>query len=103
MLLLRLIETLNWCSRRERYLMKAVGRKTAPLGVEMLVSMRCLMLGHDDRLVRSPERLRLRCDHCRRETPGWALTTRETSRHPRRGEKLSALRGLPRLELSEHA
>jgi hypothetical protein len=46
----------------------------------MLFSMRCLLLGHDDWLVRSPERLRLRCDHCRRETTGWALTRIHASR-----------------------
>ena len=50
--------------------------------VEMLFSMRCLLLGHDDWMVRSPERLRLRCDHCRRETPGWTLTRLEASRAP---------------------
>ena len=36
-------------------------------------SIRCLLLGHDDSMVRAPERLRLRCDHCGRETPGWTL------------------------------
>ena len=53
-------------------------------------------------MVRSPERLRLRCDHCRRETPGWALTRREGSRPPLPVTTLSELRGLSRLELSEH-
>ena len=48
----------------------------------MRFSMRCLLLGHEDWMVRSPERLRLRCDHCRRETPGWALTRREGRRAP---------------------
>ena len=36
-------------------------------------SMRCWLLGHDDWLVRSSHRLRLRCSYCRRETPGWVL------------------------------
>ena len=40
----------------------------------MLFSLRCFVLGHDDWLSRSPERLRLRCDHCGRTTGGWALT-----------------------------
>lgn len=40
----------------------------------MNVSIRCLILGHDDRIARAPERLWLRCDHCRRETPGWTIT-----------------------------
>jgi hypothetical protein len=73
------------------------------VGVEMQFSMRCLLLGHDDWLVRSPERLRLRCNHCRRETPGWALTRHKASRPPQQVTKLSGLRGLSRLELSEHA
>ena len=69
----------------------------------MLFSMRCLLLGHDDWIVRSPERLRLRCDHCRRETPGWALTRREGSRPPLQVTTLSRLRSLSRLSLSEPA
>ena len=69
----------------------------------MSFSMRCLVLEHDDTVVRSPERLRLRCDHCRRETPGWDLTRREGSRPPVAVTKLSELCGLSQLELSEHA
>lgn len=69
----------------------------------MRFSMRCLLLEHDDWLVRSPERLRLRCDHCWRETPGWKLTRLKPSRPPQPVAKLSGLRGLSRLELSEHA
>ena len=69
----------------------------------MRFSMRCLLLGHEDMVVRSPERLRLRCDHCRRETPGWVLTRREGSRPPLPVTALSELCGLSQLELSEHA
>lgn len=69
----------------------------------MLFSMRCLLLGHDDWIVRSPERLRLRCDHCRRETPGWALTRLGASRPPLQVTSLSRLCGLSRLRLSEPA
>ena len=69
----------------------------------MLFSIRCLLLGHEDTVVRSPERLRLRCDHCRRETPGWVLTRREGSRPPLPVTALSEPYGLSRLELSEHA
>ena len=64
----------------------------------MRFSMRCLLLGHDDWLVRSPERLRLRCDHCSRETPGWTLTRLKPLRPPQPVAKLSGLRGLSRLE-----
>ena len=64
----------------------------------MLFSVRCLLLGHDDWLVRSPERLRLRCDHCRRETKGWALNHVNGSRPPQQGTESSMLRGTSRLE-----
>ncbi len=36
-------------------------------------SMRCLLSGHDDMLVRRPHRLSLRCRYCGRETRGWNL------------------------------
>jgi hypothetical protein len=35
----------------------------------------CVIAGHDDRLIRAPERLRLRCDRCGRTTAGWELST----------------------------
>jgi hypothetical protein len=44
----------------------------------MSISIRCLLLGHDDSMVRAPERLRLRCDHCGRETSGWTLGGSDT-------------------------
>jgi hypothetical protein len=53
----------------------------------MLSLVRCLLLGHDW-LVRSPERLRLRCDHCRRETKGWALNHVNGPRSPRQGNRV---------------
>jgi hypothetical protein len=68
----------------------------------MPLSMRCLLLGHEDMVVRSPERLRLRCEHCRRETPGWALTRREGSRPRVAVTTPPELCGLSRLELSQH-
>ena len=40
----------------------------------MVISLRCLFLGHDDMMVRAPARLYLRCDHCGRESAGWTLT-----------------------------
>ena len=43
----------------------------------MTLSLRCLVIGHDDRIARSPVRLWLQCDHCGRETAGWQLA-RET-------------------------
>lgn len=46
----------------------------------MLTSLRRLVLGHDDVVVRAPGRLFLRCGHCARETSGWTLTA---SRVPR--------------------
>ena len=66
----------------------------------MLFSMRCLLLGHDDWFVQSPERLRLRCDHCRRETTGWALTRIHASRLARQVTGPSRALGPSRLEMS---
>jgi hypothetical protein len=65
----------------------------------MLSLVRSLLLGHDW-LVRSPERLRLRCDHCRRETKGWALNHVNGPRSPRQGTGSSRQRGTSRLETS---
>jgi hypothetical protein len=45
----------------------------------MSFSIRCLLLGHDDSMVRAPERLSLRCDHCGRETSGWTLARSRSS------------------------
>ena len=36
-------------------------------------SLGCVLVGHDDRLLRRPSRLSLQCSHCGRETPGWNL------------------------------
>lgn len=36
-------------------------------------SLRCLLIGHDDMLLRRPYRLSLQCRHCGRETHGWNL------------------------------
>jgi hypothetical protein len=43
----------------------------------MTLSLRCLLIGHDDRIARSSARLWLQCGHCGRETAGWQLA-RET-------------------------
>jgi hypothetical protein len=40
-----------------------------------LVSVRCLMIGHDDQLAREPYRLFLRCAECGRCTRGWTIGT----------------------------
>jgi hypothetical protein len=37
-------------------------------------SLRCLLIGHDDMLLRRPHRLSLQCSHCGRETKGWNLS-----------------------------
>jgi hypothetical protein len=39
----------------------------------MHLSLQCLLLGHDDMMVRGPARLALQCNHCGRETAGWTL------------------------------
>lgn len=51
----------------------------------MVISLRCLLLGHEDMMVRAPERLCLRCDHCGRETAGWTLTGSQRLRKVQRG------------------
>lgn len=38
-----------------------------------MLSLRCLLAGHDDLIAREPGRLFLRCFTCGRETPGWTL------------------------------
>ena len=40
------------------------------------VSIHCVLLGHDDMMAREPQKLCLRCNHCGRETSGWALAGR---------------------------
>ncbi len=40
-----------------------------------MVSVRCLMIGHDDFLAREPYRLFLRCAECGRVTRGWMIGT----------------------------
>jgi hypothetical protein len=50
---------------------------------ERFFSIRCLLQGHDDMMAREPERLRLRCNHCGRETSGWPLARSRTAREAR--------------------
>jgi hypothetical protein len=60
------------------------------------VRVHCLLAGHDDRFVREPGRLRLRCEACGRATPGWAIATgapRYASRLPGRRLPFRVVRG----------
>ena len=58
----------------------------------MFESVHCLLLGHDDLYFRSFDRLKLRCLHCHRETPGWRLTRPEApGQRGARGPSASAL------------
>lgn len=41
----------------------------------------CLLMGHDDMLVREPGRLWLRCKDCGRDTPGGAWVVTQQRRH----------------------
>ncbi len=50
----------------------AVHHATLGLGA---VRLRCLLVGHDDRFKREPDRLYLRCEECGRMTRGWAIAT----------------------------
>ena len=38
-----------------------------------LVWLACLLVGHDDMVMRAPGRLWLRCNDCGRDTPGWLV------------------------------
>jgi len=44
-------------------------------------SVGCLLLGHDDMMVRSTGRMWLRCQHCGRDTAGWTIGTETTPVH----------------------
>jgi hypothetical protein len=39
----------------------------------------CLLLGHDDMVVRATGRMWLRCQHCGRDTSGWTVGKIATS------------------------
>lgn len=42
--------------------------------------LQCVLLGHDDRVLRTPTRVALECWHCGRTTPGWQVgTTKEVA------------------------
>jgi hypothetical protein len=63
------------------------------------VRIHCLLAGHDDRFVREPGRLRLRCEACGRATPGWAIATgppRVASRLPGRRPAFRVISGVGR-------
>ena len=47
-----------------------------------MFSIACLLVGHDDMMIRSPNRLWLRCQHCGRETAGWAIGPETPPRLP---------------------
>jgi hypothetical protein len=44
-------------------------------------SVGCLLLGHDDMIVRSTGRMWLRCQHCGRDTAGWMIGPETTPLH----------------------
>ena len=46
-----------------------------------MFSVGCLLLGHDDMMVRTPDRLWLRCQHCARDTSGWTIGPETTLVH----------------------
>jgi hypothetical protein len=58
----------------------------------------CLIAGHDDRMIRAPERLLLRCDRCGRGTSGWELSNRpvlQNERVDRRTKRQTIESGAP--------
>ena len=46
-----------------------------------MFSVGCLILGHDDMMVRSSRRMWLRCQHCGRDTAGWIIGPEMTPVH----------------------
>ena len=42
-------------------------------------NLKCLLVGHDDRIRRNGARVYLNCSECGRETPGWDLTVKKTA------------------------
>ena len=44
-----------------------------PQGGNLMLWLRCLLMGHDDTVAREPGRMWLRCVKCGRDTPGWRL------------------------------
>lgn len=42
---------------------------------DLIASIKCVLMGHDDLIRRSAGRLFLQCQHCGRETPGWTIGT----------------------------
>jgi len=57
-----------------------------------VVRVACLLVGHDDMLVRAPGRLWLRCTDCGRDTPGWSVGRAAAPTHR---ERRPALAGRP--------
>lgn len=66
-----------------------------------MFSARCLLAGHNDLVLRAPGRIRLQCQDCGRQTPGWILKSVAGSeqRVKRTGvstERMKTIRGAPR-------
>lgn len=53
----------------------------------------CAIWGHDDRVVRVPDRVFLECAECGRATAGWDLT-RDHPTHPQSRERLPTAKRL---------
>jgi hypothetical protein len=45
--------------------------QTEEIGI--VFSAHCLLAGHDDLVMRAPDRIWLQCQDCGRQTPGWIL------------------------------
>ena len=61
-------------------------------GRETVFFVGCLLLGHNDMLVRETGRMWLRCHHCGRDTPGWSVgrATAPIRQMGRRGDDAGA-------------
>jgi hypothetical protein len=72
----------------------AVAGGAAFVASRLVTKLECLVMGHDDMMVRTPERLSLRCNHCDRETSGWTLA-RSHAAHEAKSAPLSLAAARP--------
>jgi hypothetical protein len=58
-------------------------------------SLGCLLLGHDDMMVRAAGRIWLRCQDCGRDTPGWTIGPEPLVHQPSSRDRCRASAFLP--------
>ena len=66
-----------------------------------MVFVGCLLVGHDDMLVREAGRMWLRCHRCRRDTPGWRVGRAATATQELERQRDTSGHGAARWNLLE--